>query len=93
LVAKLNLGTRAASLNDVIGGSTFGFEVWQGHPHYAEVRGLLQSFRQQCRELRERVGTYNESTPAPAHRERVISYVGQNILDDLSEEHTDDETD
>jgi hypothetical protein len=93
LVAKLNLGARAASMNDVIGGSTFGFEVWQGHPHYAEVRGLLQSFRQQCRDLRERVGAYNESTPAPAHRERVISYVGQNILDDLSEQHTDAETD
>jgi hypothetical protein len=91
LVAKLNLGTRGASLSDVIGGSTFGFEVWPGHPHYDEVRGLLHSFRQQCRDLRERVGHYNQATPAPAHCQRVISYVGQSILDDLSEEHNDDE--
>jgi hypothetical protein len=42
LVAKLSLGARGANLRDVIGGSTYGFEVWPGHPHYEEVRGLLQ---------------------------------------------------
>jgi hypothetical protein len=92
LVAKLSLGARGANLRDVIGGSTYGFEIWPGHPHYAEVRGLLQEYRQRAGELRDRVGVYNQTTPAPERRERVVSYFGQNILDDFSEEKADDET-
>jgi hypothetical protein len=91
LCAKLNLGTKGASRADVIGGSTFGFEVWPGHPHYDEVRGLLQAFRTLCGELRERVATYNQATSAPPNRERVITYFGQNVLDDSPTEQNDDD--
>jgi hypothetical protein len=91
LCAKLDLGTKGAQRNDVIGGSTYGYEVWPGHPHYDEVRGLLLRFREQCSELRERVAAYNLAIVAPAGRERVISYFGQNILDDYSEEPHDDD--
>jgi hypothetical protein len=91
LCAKLDLGARGAQRGDVIGGSTYGFEIWPGHPHYDEVRGLLRSFRQQCSDLRERVAGYNASVSAPPRRERVINYFGQNVLDDLSQENNDDD--
>jgi Winged helix DNA-binding domain len=89
--AKLSLGTRGASLADQVGGSTFGFEIWPAHAHYDEVRGVLRSFREQCRELRERVGKYNEVTEAALHKERVIVYFGQNILNDYSDEQGDED--
>jgi DNA-binding Lrp family transcriptional regulator len=91
LCAKLGLGSRGANLQDVIGGSTFGFEVWPEHPHYEEVRGLLRTFRKTCGELRERVAAYNQATPAPAHKERVITYFGQNVLDNSLEREDEDD--
>lgn len=93
LCAKLNAQTRGAQLEDVIGGSTFGFEVWPGHPLYDEVRGLLKHFRQQCMDLRERMSQYNRNVEAPPQRQRVITYFGQNLLDDSGEgDEQDDET-
>lgn len=91
LCAKLELGSKGASRNDVIGGSTFGFEVWPGHPHYDEVRGLLASFRSSCGELRERVAAHNQSTDPPLQRERVTTYFGQNVQDEHGEELDDDD--
>lgn len=91
MCAKLGLGSKGAKLNDVIGGSTFGFEVWPEHPHYDEVRGLLRTFRKTCGDLRERVATYNQTTTAPVRRERVIAYFGQNVLVNALE--TEDEED
>jgi DNA-binding transcriptional ArsR family regulator len=91
LCAKLSLGTKGANRRDVVGGSTFGFEVWPNHPHYDEVRGLLESFRATCGDLRERVATYNQSAEAPLRRERVITYFGQNVLDESLEEENDDD--
>lgn len=93
LSAKLGLGARAAALSDVVGGSTFGYEVWPGHPHYEVVRGVLQRFRTECRELRERVADHNRTVGAPAQRERVIVYFGQNVQDDAWEQQGDDEQD
>lgn len=90
LCAKLELGSKGAKRQDVIGGSTFGFEVWPGHPHYDEVRGLLQTFRKTCGELRERVAVHNQDAVAPAQTERVVAYFGQNVLTDSLEEHDDD---
>lgn len=90
LCAKLELGTKGANLHDVIGGSTFGFEVWPGHPHYDEVRGLLATFRRTCGELRERVATHNKNTTPPATTERVVTYFGQNVLNDALDENDDD---
>lgn len=91
LCAKLGLGSRSANLRDVIGGSTFGFEVWPEHPHYDEVRGLLRTFRNTCGELRERVAAYNQTTTAPAHKQRVITYFGQNVLDNSLEREDEDD--
>jgi hypothetical protein len=88
---KLRRGTLTAALADAVGGSTYTFDVWPGHPLEQEVLGLLRSFRQQGRSLRERVEAFN-AAHAPereknAEREmRVITYVGQGVLESDTEE-------
>ncbi len=91
LCAKLDAGTRGAQSKDVIGGSTYGFEVWPGHPQYEEVRGLLSQFRRRCSALRETVAAHNQTGAAPTERERVILYFGQNIVAELGENDDDDD--
>jgi hypothetical protein len=81
LCAKLGTGQKQARRSDVIGGSTFGFEVWPEHPLYDEVLGLLGRFREQAGELRARVAAHNTQHDAEAVlKRRVITYVGQNVL-------------
>jgi hypothetical protein len=91
LCAKLEQGSRKAVRSDVIGGSTFGFEVWPGHPHYDEVRGLLSQLRQRCGQLRAEVATYNAEHEAPADKERVVTYVGQNVKSERVNSEDEDE--
>jgi Winged helix DNA-binding domain len=82
---KLRRGKLSAALADSVGGSTYTFDIWEGHPFEREILGLLSAFRQQGRALRERVDRYNEEhggTDGTATRRelRVISYVGQGVL-------------
>jgi hypothetical protein len=91
ICVKLRKGRFTASLGDAVGGSTYTFDVWSGHPMEPEVLGLLKSFRQLGRSLRERVETYNASHGEERDREkaremRVIAYVGQAVLESDSEE-------
>jgi hypothetical protein len=93
---KLRRGTLSATLGDSIGGSTYTFDLWEGHPMQHEVLGLLQTLRKEARGLRERVEAWNlEHAPlrdANAERElRVIAYVGQGVLGTETEERGDGE--
>jgi hypothetical protein len=81
LCTKLRLGQTHATPVDTVGGSTFGFEVWPGHPEYDNVVGLLGKLRAQGSELRKRVAEYNTTHDAPAEQKRrVVAYVGQTLL-------------
>jgi hypothetical protein len=81
LCTKLRLGQTHAAPNDTIGGSTFGFEVWPGHPEYENVLGLLSKLRAEGSALRKRVAAHNESHSAPAdQKRRVVTYVGQTVI-------------
>ncbi len=60
-----------------VGGSTYGFKVWPGHPYEAEVRGALADFRRRHTELRQRVQAYNDQHTPPADHTRVVIYAGQ----------------
>jgi hypothetical protein len=88
---KLRRGTLNAALADSIGGSTYTFDIWEGHPLQIEVLGLLRELRQKARGLRERVEAFNRDN-APlrdiaSNRElRVITYVGQGVLESESME-------
>jgi hypothetical protein len=88
ICAKLDSGVRRAGAGDAIGGSTYTYEVWSGHPLEAEVTGHLQRLRQQSAELRYKVEAHNAAQAAPpaATRRTVISYVGQTVIEREQEE-------
>lgn len=82
ICAKLALGTTRSQHGECIGGSTYSVEVWPGHPLFAQARGLLQSFREQAKALREQVDNVNATLGRPAEGvQRVITYVGQTVQD------------
>lgn len=78
ICTKLRHGQRRADLKDTVGGSTFAFDLWEGHPDEEEVLGLLKELRERAQALRLRA----ESVEAPpeARRKRVLFYVGQNVM-------------
>lgn len=81
ITTKLRLGKTHAVRGEWIGGSTYGFDVWEGHPHHAEVVGFLQATRERAVDLRKRVEAHNVSHSAPESALRhVIAYVGQTVL-------------
>ena len=84
LTTKLRMGARRADLADSIGGSTFAFDLWQGHPLQAEVLGYLKSMREQGMRLRQKLEHYNASHPGEAGDAlplRVTAYVGQTVAE------------
>ncbi len=89
LCAKLERGLSHAEPDEAIGGSTYSFDLWEGHPLAREARGLLPALRRQAQSLRARVEAYNARHPAPADAAtlRVVAYVGQTVIGEESNEH------
>ena len=78
---KLASGRQMARLDDAVGGSTYTFDVWPGHPHRDEVMSFLRHVREKGVALRQKVEAHNAAIAAPdAESERVIAYVGQTVL-------------
>lgn len=67
------------------GGSTYTFDVWPGHPHEAEVLGLLADLRRRASELRTRVRSHNEAHERPRQRQHVTFYGGQSVVTEEEE--------
>lgn len=67
---------------DSVGGSTFTFEVWPGHPFEREVTESLARFRRDHESLRERVRAFNDANPTPARWHRVVVYGGQSVTEE-----------
>jgi hypothetical protein len=63
-----------------IGGSTYSFDLWPGHPLEPEVKAQLATIRSQCSALRQRVEAINAAS-ARAPAQQVVFYVGQCLLD------------
>jgi hypothetical protein len=78
---KLDRGATVAQPADRIGGSTYSFDVWAGHPHAEEVYALLKEHRERLSELWSRVGDQNGKKPAGAEQpiDRVTFYFGQMV--------------
>lgn len=70
-----------------VGGSTYGFNVWPGHPYEKEVRGVLSEFREKHTRLRELVQRHNSQQQLPDAYTEVVVYGGQY----LAEHHAEDE--
>jgi hypothetical protein len=82
LSAKLRLGVQRSGADETVGGSTYGFTVWPGHPHHDEVLGILSRLRRDLSPLRQKVHDYNTNNPGPAEgRIGVIAYVGQTLIE------------
>ncbi len=79
ICVKLQNGRTRALPSDQIGGSTFRFDVWPGHPDEEEVYGLLARYRQEIVPLWDRVAKYSEEHNGPADKRRVTFYFGQSI--------------
>jgi hypothetical protein len=78
MCVKLRNGETRALPDDEVGGSTYTFDVWRGHPKEAEVRALLKRQRDELGRLWDQVLEHNKSEPlrGPDQR-RVTFYCGQ----------------
>lgn len=81
IAGKLHSGSlRGQPQQDRIGGSTYDFLIWEGHPLEEEVLGLLREVRERASKLRRALTAYNEQTGRPEDPTRVTFYVGQGII-------------
>jgi hypothetical protein len=85
VMRKLSVDQRAKK-NDEIGGSTYHFELWRGHPFESEVLGELARFRERMSALRTKLDQYNEAERANQPQLRVVAYYGQSTIEEVSDE-------
>lgn len=78
-------GALRADASDQVGGSTYTFEVWDGHPLATEVLEALARFRREYDELRRRVRAFNDQHERPASWRRVVVYGGQSVTEHQKE--------
>jgi hypothetical protein len=84
---KLRMGQGRALRQDTVGGSTFAFDLWEGHPFEQEVLGLLGELRGRAQALRLRIEQYNAIVDPPqAAPRRVLFYMGQNVIEEDNQE-------
>lgn len=81
VVRKLSVDQRA-SRGDEIGGSTYHFELWRGHPFESEVLGELGRFRERMSALRKKLDDYNRAQQAEKPKLRVVAYYGQSTVEE-----------
>ena len=86
VMRKLSVDQRAKR-HDEVGGSTYHFELWRGHPFESEVLGELARFRERMSALRGKLDEYNR---AQARRPslRVVAYYGQSAVEEDDEAET-----
>jgi hypothetical protein len=82
---KLRVGAESSAA-DTVGGSTYTFAVWPGHPQRDDVLGTLGRLRETLSALRNEVDRYNAQTGVPADYEQVVVYSGQSVTKQGSEE-------
>jgi hypothetical protein len=71
----------APAAPQTVGGSTYSFDVWDGHPMLAEVEGTLGRFRAAHSQLRARVEAYNAKHGMPRAFRQVVVYGGQCVFE------------
>lgn len=88
VACKLSLDQKANAADEV-GGSTYHFKLWRGHPLEQEVVGELARFRRRMSDLRQRVDAFNASQERVADQLTVHAYYGQwlteEAYDDIEE--------
>lgn len=92
VIRKLSVDQRAKR-SDEIGGSTYHFELWRGHPFESEVLGELSRFRERMSALRAKLDDYNRAQPSHGSKLRVVAYYGQSTLEESDDEGTNSDVD
>ncbi|MEY2931766.1 MAG: hypothetical protein RL033_2515, partial [Pseudomonadota bacterium] len=60
-----------------VGGSTYRFDIWPGHPLEQRVQSQLGELRERLSALRTEVSEHNQRVGLPAQYRQVALYVGQ----------------
>jgi hypothetical protein len=93
ITQRLREPSNTARAQDIVGGSTYSYDIWPGHPLQDEVHGALRAFRDNFGALLQRVQAHNQTHGRPAHYEQVVLYGGQCVLtrgdDDVREKNDD----
>jgi hypothetical protein len=79
ICAKLLNGQTRAVPDDELGGSSFTFNVWSGHPYESRVRGLLREQRRHFTALWDEVSRYNQAHTLE-QATKVNFYFGQSVI-------------
>ncbi len=84
---RLQAASSLAPERPYVGGSTYTFDVWPGHPLEADVKAQLDTIRQSCGQLRKRVTEHNDAHGVPTQYEQITTYVGQSSIERESTEN------
>ena len=85
ICAKVRSGRTQSALTDLIGGSTFHFDIDETHPLRDEVCDFFRRTRVAASELRERVEQCGaQRSDAPPNPFRVTFYAGQHVRGDAA---------
>jgi len=79
IVSKLQGGGGPANKNDLIGGSTYSFDIWDWHEWEERVDDLMKELRRVAGELLSDVVDGEELDGQQGAR-RVVFYIGQNVI-------------
>jgi len=89
MCVKLRGGGSRAQVSDNVGGSTYTFVIWDGHPFEEEILNLLSETRERVSELRERSSQFLQRHGEPEGPTREVTfYFGQSVIDQTDEEPT-----
>lgn len=80
ITQRLEHGSRVSHLEGIVGGSTYSFDVWPGHPLADEVKSVLKNLRSTQSALRRRVEEFNATARRPADYTQIVAYVGQCVM-------------
>lgn len=89
IAARLRAGP---SERETVGGSTYSFDVWPGHPLESEALSQLQKFRTQSSDLRQRIADYNREHPHPRTYSAITLYAGQFVQEETTDAEEPDAT-
>lgn len=76
---KLRQMNEPTFASEAVGGSTYSFDLYEGHPYGEQVRSLLRSTRDKISDLAKQVREHNETHDRDQFDQKVTFYFGQSI--------------
>jgi hypothetical protein len=89
---RLRQASLEADPSPNVGGSTFSFDIWPGHPLEPAVKAQLSELRARLGALRLRVDEHNREHGVPDDYEQVVTYLGQCLITHETGVESDEES-